>query len=241
LVSGRAPVSTLHGHRQAGDRLLVIIVGAFYVNPANWKPFAPYGFTGIAFFGKTIFGQTGMGGEAARDAGGRGGDLLRLHRLRLGLDARGGGQKPEARRAIGIITSLVLCTVTVHRRRGGDHGHGPYNQINIDAPVSDAFRQAGLPWARFLISVGALTGITSVLLVMMLEPAAHLPGHGARRPACRPASSARCTIASATPWKATILTGVFVATLAALVPLRILADLVNIGTLLASSWSAPPS
>src|SRR2546428_8173932 len=41
----------------------VIAVGAFYVNPANWKPFAPYGLTGIAFFGKTIFGQTGKGGE----------------------------------------------------------------------------------------------------------------------------------------------------------------------------------
>src|SRR2546428_8554050 len=41
----------------------VIVVGAFYVNPANWHPFAPYGLTGIAFFGKTIFGQTGRGGE----------------------------------------------------------------------------------------------------------------------------------------------------------------------------------
>src|SRR6267142_3028691 len=43
--------------------LFVIVVGAFYVDPANWHPFAPYGLTGLSFFGKTIFGQTGTGGE----------------------------------------------------------------------------------------------------------------------------------------------------------------------------------
>jgi APA family basic amino acid/polyamine antiporter len=41
----------------------VIGVGAFYVNPANWEPFAPYGYTGISFFGKTLFGQTDAGGQ----------------------------------------------------------------------------------------------------------------------------------------------------------------------------------
>ena len=41
----------------------VIIFGAFYVNPANWHPFAPYGLTGISFFGHTLFGKTGAGGE----------------------------------------------------------------------------------------------------------------------------------------------------------------------------------
>src|SRR5262249_41461983 len=43
--------------------LLVIGVGVFYINPANWHPFAPYGFTGISFFGHTLFGETGKGGE----------------------------------------------------------------------------------------------------------------------------------------------------------------------------------
>src|SRR6185503_18795748 len=43
--------------------LFVILVGAFYVNPANWHPFAPYGMTGVSFFGRTLFGQTGNGGE----------------------------------------------------------------------------------------------------------------------------------------------------------------------------------
>jgi APA family basic amino acid/polyamine antiporter len=107
-----------------------------------------------------------------------------------------------------------------------------YDQINIDAPVSDAFRQVGLPWAQLLISVGAVAGITSVLLVMMLsQPRIFLamardgllPPHffGAVHPRFR------------TPWKSTILTGAMVALMAALLPLRILAELVNIGTLLA--------
>src|SRR6185436_1408400 len=43
--------------------LFVVVVGAFYVNTANWTPFAPYGYTGISFFGKTLFGQTAVGGE----------------------------------------------------------------------------------------------------------------------------------------------------------------------------------
>jgi APA family basic amino acid/polyamine antiporter len=108
----------------------------------------------------------------------------------------------------------------------------PYNKLNINAPVSDAFRQVGLPWAQLLVSVGALTGITSVVLVSMLSQARILLAmardgllpvkfFGAVHPRFR------------TPWKSTILTGCFVATLTAFLPLRILADLVNIGTLLA--------
>ena len=61
--------------------LLVIGLGAFYVHPANWRPFAPYGYTGISFFGKTLFGMTAKGGEPLGDDGrGRGG-FFRLHRL----------------------------------------------------------------------------------------------------------------------------------------------------------------
>jgi APA family basic amino acid/polyamine antiporter len=108
----------------------------------------------------------------------------------------------------------------------------PYDQINVDAPVSDAFRQAGLPWAQFIISIGALTGITSVLLVMMLsQPRVFLAM--ARDGLVPRGFFGAVHDRFRTPWKSTILTGVFVATLAAFIPLRILAELVNIGTLLA--------
>ena len=68
-----------------------------------------------------------------------------------------------------IIVSLVLCTFLYIAVAAVLTGMVPYNRINIDAPVSDAFRQAGLPWAQLLISIGAVAGITSVLLVMMLS------------------------------------------------------------------------
>lgn len=108
----------------------------------------------------------------------------------------------------------------------------PYDKINIDAPVSDAFKQAGLPWAQFLISIGALTGITSVLLVMMLsQPRVWL---AMARDGLFPNSFFGAIHERyRTPWKSTILTGIIVAFLGALLPLRILAELVNIGTLLA--------
>jgi APA family basic amino acid/polyamine antiporter len=210
----------------------VIAVGAFYVNPANWKPFAPYGFTGIAFFGKTIFGQTGMGGEPLGMMAG----AAVIFFAYIGFDSVSThaeeAKNPKRDVPIGIITSLILCTVLYIAVAAVITGMVPYNQINIDAPVSDAFRQAGLPWARFLISIGALTGITSVLLVMMLsQPRVFL---AMARDGLLPTSFFGAVHDRfRTPWKSTILTGVFVATLAALVPLRILADLVNIGTLLA--------
>src|ERR1044072_6033058 len=108
----------------------------------------------------------------------------------------------------------------------------PYDQINIETPVSDAFRQAGLPWARYLISAGAVAGIPSVLLVMMLsQPRVWLAMardgmvpesfFGAVHPRFR------------TPRKATILAGVFVAVGAGPPPLRVPSDLTNIGTLFA--------
>jgi APA family basic amino acid/polyamine antiporter len=111
-------------------------------------------------------------------------------------------------------------------------GMVPYDKININSPVSDAFRQVGLPWAQFLISFGAIAGITSVLLVMMLsQPRVFL---AMARDGLVPESFFGAIHEKfRTPYKSTIMTGIVVAAMAALVPLRILAELVNIGTLLA--------
>jgi APA family basic amino acid/polyamine antiporter len=141
-------------------------------------------------------------------------------------------RNPKRDVPIGIITSLVLCTLLYIAVAAVLTGMVPYNRINIDAPVSDAFRQVGLPWAQFLVSVGALTGITSVLLVMMLSQPRVLLAM-ARDGLLPSGFFAAVHDRFRTPWKSTILTGIFVATLAAFVPLRILAELVNIGTLLA--------
>jgi MFS superfamily sulfate permease-like transporter len=108
----------------------------------------------------------------------------------------------------------------------------PYTDINIDAPVSDAFGQKGLTWARFVISLGAMTGITSVLLVLMLSQPRVLLAMA--RDGLLPHSFFGAVHERfRTPWKSTILTGIVVSIMGALLPLGVLADLTNIGTLLA--------
>jgi APA family basic amino acid/polyamine antiporter len=133
---------------------------------------------------------------------------------------------------IGIIASLIICTVLYIGVSAVLTGMVPYNRINIDAPVSNAFAQVGLKWAQFLVSLGALTGITSVLLVMMLsQPRVMLAM--ARDRLISESFFGAIHDKFRTPWKATILNGFFVALLSSVLPLRVLTDLVNIGTLLA--------
>ena len=212
--------------------LFVIIVGAFYVDPKNWTPFAPYGLTGISVFGYTLFGETGKGGEPLGMLAG----AATIFFAYIGFDAVSThaeeARNPRRDVPIGILVSLVLCTVLYIAVATVLTGMVPYDKINIDAPVSDAFRQVGLPWAQFLISLGALTGISSVLLVLMLsQPRVML---AMARDGLVPSSFFGAVHERfRTPWKSTILTGIFVGLMGALVPLRILAELVNIGTLLA--------
>jgi len=212
--------------------VFVIAVGAFYVNPANWRPFAPFGLTGVSFFGHTVMGQTGPGGEPLGMLAG----AAIVFFAYIGFDSVS-TQAEEARNPsrdvpIGILTSLVLCTVLYIAVAAVLTGMVPYTRINIDAPVSEAFRQAGLPWAQLLVSVGAVAGITSVLLVMMLSQA-RIFFAMARDGLLPTGFFAAVHRRFRTPWKSTILTGLCVAAMGAFLPLRILAELVNIGTLLA--------
>ena len=211
---------------------LVIGVGVFYVNPENWHPFAPFGLTGVSFFGHTLFGQTGAGGEPLGMLAG----AAVIFFAYIGFDSISThaeeAKNPTRDVPIGIITSLIVCTLLYIAVSAVLTGMVPYKQINIETPVSDAFRQAGLPWMRFLVSLGAVAGITSVLLVMMLsQPRVWLAM--ARDGLFPPKFFGAIHDKYRTPWKATILTGVVVAVAAALLPLRILADLTNIGTLFA--------
>jgi basic amino acid/polyamine antiporter, APA family len=212
--------------------LLVIGVGAFYVNPANWQPFAPFGYSGFSFFGRAVAGMTDAGGQPLGMLAG----AAIIFFAYIGFDSVS-THAEEARRPhrdvpIGIVVSLVVCTVLYILVAAVLTGMVRYDKINIDAPVSDAFGQIGLPWMQFLVSLGALAGITSVLLVMMLsQPRVLL---AIARDGLLPQSFFGAVHARfRTPWKSTILTGIVVAILGALLPLRILAELTNIGTLLA--------
>lgn len=211
---------------------LVIAIGAFHIDPANWHPFAPYGYTGISLFGHTLMGQQGAGGEPL---GAMAGAAIVFYAY-IGFDSVSThaeeARNPSRDVPIGIIGSLMLCTVLYIAVAAVLTGMVPYQEVDIDAPIAKAFSRAGLEWAHALISIGALTGITSVLMVLMLsQPRIMLAMardgllptgfFGAVHPRFR------------TPWKSTILTGAAVGFMGALLPLRMLAELVNIGTLLA--------
>jgi APA family basic amino acid/polyamine antiporter len=210
----------------------VIVVGAFYVDPANWKPFAPFGYGGLSFFGHNVWGMTNATGESVGVLAG----AATIFFAYIGFDAVSTqseeAKNPQRDVPIGIIASLVLCTGLYIAVAAVLTGMVPSSRINIDAPVSDAFQQKGLPWAHALIALGALTGITSVLLVMMLSQPRVLLAM-ARDGLVPPGFFAAIHPQLRTPWKSTILTGVFVGLMGAFLPLRILAELVNIGTLLA--------
>jgi basic amino acid/polyamine antiporter, APA family len=212
--------------------LLVIAIGVFYIDPANWRPFAPYGYSGISLFGNTIMGQHGPGGEPL---GVMAGAAIVFYAY-IGFDSVSThaeeARNPSRDVPIGIIGSLTLCTILYIAVAAVLTGMVPYQQIDIDAPIAKAFSQIGLPWAHAVISLGALIGITSVLMVLMLSQPrimlamardGLLPSQffGAVHPRFR------------TPWKSTIVTGTAVGLMSALLPLRMLAELVNIGTLLA--------
>ncbi len=212
--------------------LLVIAIGVHYVEAKNWQPFAPYGYSGISFFGRTIMGQSGAGGEPVGVIAG----AAIIFFAYIGFDAVSThaeeARNPSRDVPIGILASLTLCTILYIAVSAVLTGMVPYNEIDIDAPIAKAFSQVGLPWAHFLISIGALTGITSVLMVLLLsQPRIML---AMARDGLLPASFFGAVHHRfRTPWKSTVLTGTVVGVMAALMPLRILAELVNVGTLLA--------
>jgi APA family basic amino acid/polyamine antiporter len=212
--------------------LLVIGLGAFYVDPKNWQPFAPFGYGGISFFGTTLFGQTGPDGTALGMLAG----AATIFFAYIGFDSVSThaeeARNPQRDVPIGIISSLVICTVLYIAVSAVLTGMVPYNEIDLNAPVSSAFARVGLHWAQFVISIGAVAGITSVLLVMMLSQPRVLLAM-ARDGLVPHSFFGAIHERFRTPWKSTMLTGLFVATMAALLPLRVLAELVNIGTLLA--------
>ncbi len=212
--------------------LFVIGVGAFYVDPRNWHPFAPFGLTGVNFFGKTLLGGTDAGGHPVGVLAGAaiaffayiGFDSVSTH----AEEAR----KPSRDVPIGIIASLFICTALYIAVVAVLTGMVPYDQIDVGAPVAEAFNHVGLSWAHFIIATAGVAGITSVMLVMMLSQPRVLLAM-ARDGLLPMGFFGAVHERFRTPWKSTILTGVFVGFLAAFLPIDVLLNLVNMGTLMA--------
>jgi len=211
--------------------IFVIAVGIFYFRKANWSNFAPFGYGGLSFFGWTP-GRVNADGKPVGMLAG----AAVIFFAYIGFDSVSThseeAKNPQRDLPIGIIISLVVCTILYIVVAGVLTGMVRYDHINKEAPVSDAFMQVGLDWARYLISLGALTGITSVLLVLMLSQPRVLLAM-ARDGLVPPSIFSAVHPRYRTPYKSTILTGIFVGLMGAFLPLDILSDLVNIGTLLA--------
>jgi APA family basic amino acid/polyamine antiporter len=212
--------------------LFVIGVGAFYVNADNWHPFAPYGWTGISFFGKHIAGQADPSGTPLGMMAG----AAIIFFAYIGFDSVSThteeAKNPQRDVPIGIIASLLICTVLYIAVVAVLTGMVRYDQIDVAAGVSDAFKQHGLGVAEVIIAIAGVAGITSVLLVMMLSgPRVFL---AMARDGLVPKSFFGDVHPKfRTPWRSTILVGVFVCILTGFLPLGFLLHLTNIGTLFA--------
>jgi APA family basic amino acid/polyamine antiporter len=212
--------------------LFVIGVGVFLIDPANWHPFAPYGWTGVSFFGHHVAGQTTPKGEPLGMLAG----AAIIFFAYIGFDSVSThteeAKNPQRDVPIGIVASLLICTVLYIAVVAVLTGMVRYDQLDTAAPVSMAFQQQGIGWAEAIIATAGVAGITSVLLVMMLSgPRVFL---AMARDGLVPRSLFGVVHPRfRTPWISTILIGIFVTVLAGFLPIDALLHLTNIGTLLA--------
>lgn len=192
--------------------LFVIFAGIRFINPTNWVPFLPYGWPGVIdgaaliFFAYIGFDSVSTHAEEAKN--------------------------PARDVPIGILSSLAVCTVLYVAVAAVITGMIPYPQIPLDAPISGVFSQKGVFAAPAIISVGAITGITSVLLVMLLSQPRVLLAM-ARDGLLPHGFFGEVHPRFRTPHRATILSGIVVAITASLFPLEAMGHMVNIGTLFA--------
>jgi APA family basic amino acid/polyamine antiporter len=196
--------------------LFVIILGMKYVNTANWgsdwHSFAPNGFSGIGAGAAYIFFAY------------------------IGFDAVSTtaqeAKRPQRDLPIGIIASLLVCTVLYILVAGVLTGMVPWRDVNIEAPIARAFMDRNLVFASHLITAGALAGLTSVMLVMLLGQTRVL--YAMANDGLLPRSFfAAVHPKFRTPYKNTILVGFLAAIVGSVTPIDDIGKMVNIGTLLA--------
>jgi APA family basic amino acid/polyamine antiporter len=213
------------------------VAGLFYINRENYVPFIPPSkqtpaVEGLSapliqvLFGVTpvTFGVLGIFSAAA---------IVFFAYIGFDVVATAAEETRNPRRdlPIGIIASLVICTILYVAVSLVVVGIQPYQQLSESAPLADAFKAIGLTWAATLISIGALAGLTTVVIILMLGMSRVM--FAMSRDHLLPGRLAKVHPTYRTPYLITIIMGVVVALLAGLLPLATIAELVNIGTLFA--------
>jgi APA family basic amino acid/polyamine antiporter len=189
--------------------LLVIAAGLPHINPANWHPFMPFGFGGVAegaavvFFAVFGYDTLTTAAEEARDPQRQ---LPRAVLLSLGISL-----------ALYIAMSLVLTGIV------------RYDTLNNAAPVASSFTAIGLPWVTIAVSGAAVAGIVSVMLAFLLGCARIW--FAMSRDGLLPAWFAQVHPRYRTPHRPTLIAGILTAAVAGVFPIKEIAQLVNIGTL----------
>src|ERR1700736_6617903 len=196
--------------------LFVIALGSRYINSGNWgtdwHSFAPHGFAGIGAGAAYIF-IAYIGFDAVSTTAQE-------------------AKNPQRDLPIGMIASLAICTVLYVAVAAVLTGMVHWQQINIEAPVARAFLDRGLTTASHIITLGALAGLTSVMLVMLLGQTRVL--YSMASDGLLPKKFfAAVHPKFRTPWKNTILVGLLAAIVGSLTPIDDIGRMVNIGTLLA--------
>jgi APA family basic amino acid/polyamine antiporter len=188
-----------------------IVLAVWHVKPSNWEPFMPFGFKGVMTAAAIVF-LAYVGFDAVSTAAEE-------------------AVNPQRDMPVGIIGSLIVATVLYMAVAAIMTGVVPYTRLGVADPVALVLNELHMPWASVIVSLGAIAGITSVLLVLLLGQPRIL--FAMSRDGLLPPQLSRVHPRFQTPHVTTILTGIVVAVGAAFLPIRVVAELCSIGTLFA--------
>jgi APA family basic amino acid/polyamine antiporter len=199
---------------------IFLAVAIFNIHPDNWTPFAPFGWfehtadgrpvgilagASLVFFAYVGFDAVSTAVEEARD--------------------------PQRDVAKGILTALAFCTIIYVVVSGVLTGIVHYTELNVSSPVAFALQKIGFTWASALVATGVIAGLTTVMLVLYYALTRIITS--VSRDGLLPPYFAVVNGRTQTPVRTTVITGAIMAIMSGFLPLGILAELVNIGTLAA--------
>jgi APA family basic amino acid/polyamine antiporter len=197
---------------------IFIGIAALHVNTDYWQPFTPFGWFSTLDKGQTIGVFAGastvffayFGFDAVSTAGEE-------------------AKNPQRDLPIGLIASLVFCTIVYILVAGLLSGIVPYQELNVDSPVAYALAKIGYKWSSTLVAIGVLAGLTTVLLVLLYGQSRIL--FAMSRDGLIPPFFSRINPERHTPVRIILLCGFVISLIAGLFPLKELAETVSIGTL----------